>query len=250
MKDKDILAIGLEGSFGLGYKDKYSDANLIIVTSGKITLKEFTGKIRLLKLEIHPCPEIFKNLNMLPVKTKDMNVDLRLISINKLNNANNNYLKRCLKIVYDPKGILKKFRKQIPHNNNLESELKSIVYPLRIKKHIEICKKKKNLLALSSIINKSVEMLVKALFALNKKELISMKWALKEIQTFKKKPKSFEKRPNRILLLSNKKKELIKKQELIHDSGEELYSLIIKHHPKIREIKPILSGWTVDSLYL
>ena len=227
------MALGLEGSFGYGYQDKYSDVDLFAICKEGYSISKLIQNLKKKEFEIHPHPEILKNLSSFSLKTKDRRIDIKLISKSKFDNIVN----EDLKIIFDPLNIFKKSKIKKPTKKEFEFSYRMIVYPLRIKKHYEVRKARDNLLFFSDLANRSIEILIKLVYSLNKKEYICMKWAKNDLKKFKVKPKNFVKRINDLILLGNKDKDLKNKIDEIHKLGDETYKLILKQFSEIKKIK-------------
>jgi len=232
-QNKNILAFGLEGSFGYGYQDKYSDVDLFAICKEGYSISKLIQNLKKKGFEIHPHPEILKNLSSFSLKTKDRRIDIKLIVRKNFDRV----ITEDLKIIFDPLNIFKKSKIKKPTKKDFEFSYRMIVYPLRIKKHYEICSARDNLLFFSDLANRSIEILIKLIYSLNKKEYICMKWAKNDLKKFKIKPKGFDNRINNLVLLGNKNKELRSKICEIDNLGDEIYRLILKQFPDIKKIK-------------
>lgn len=231
--NKNIFAIGLEGSGGMNYLDKYSDIDLFLISRKSYTIPKLISFLKKEKFDIHPYPEILKNLNSFSLRTQDRRVDIKLIEQKKFENK----IDKNLKIIFDPKNILKKSKIKKSQKGDFQFFYRMIVYPLRIKKHLEVCKARNNYLFLYDLTHSCVEILIKIIYSLNKKEFICLKWAMRDIEKMDVKPKDFKKRISKIISYGNSEKELKKQTEEILKLGEETYDLILKDFPDIKKFK-------------
>jgi predicted nucleotidyltransferase len=232
-ENENILALGLKGSFAYGYEDKYSDLDLFLIIKNSYSLEGLIKEVKKLNVEIHPHPEILKNLNSFSIKASGKQIDLEIIKKKDFKNKRENYLK----IIYDPLKILKNSKIIKSSRKDFEFQCRMIVYPLRIKKHFEVCKYRRNNLFLWDIIHTSLESLIKIVYALNKKEYVCLKWAKNDLENMKKKPDNFEKKLEKIISLKNEGKELENKINKIYKIGIETYNLIERDYPSIKKIK-------------
>ena len=232
-ENKNILAIGLEGSGGMNYLDKFSDIDLFVISKKGYPIPKLISLLKNEKFDIHPHPEILKNLNSFSLRTQDRRVDIKLIEEDKFDNK----IDKNLKIIFDSKNIFKKSKIKKTPKKDFQFNYRMIVYPLRIKKHFEVCKTRNNYLFLYDIIHLCVEILIKIIYALNKKEFICLKWAMRDIEKMDVKPKSFKKRINKIISYGNSEKDLKKQTDEILKLGKETYNFILRDFPGIKKFK-------------
>lgn len=232
-ENKNIFAIGLEGSGGMEYLDKYSDIDLFLISKKGYTLSKLISLLKKENFEIHPYPEILKNLNSFSLRAQDRRMDIKLLEENNFENE----IDKNLKIIFDPKNILKNAKIKKSQKKDFQFNYRMIVYPLRIKKHLEVCEARNNYLFLYDLIHSCVEILVKIVYALNKEEFICLKWAMRDMRKMRIKPRNFEQRLNKIISYGNSKRNLKEQTDEILKLGKETYNLILRDFPDIKKFK-------------
>jgi len=91
-KNKNILAVGIGGSLGLGYLDEYSDIDLFLISKDSYSIPKLMKELKKEDFDFHPYPEILKNLNSFSLRTKDRRIDIQLLE-------NKNFKKECMNVV-------------------------------------------------------------------------------------------------------------------------------------------------------
>ncbi len=242
--DKSVLALAYTGSYGLGYQDKYSDIDILVLITDSSSFGEFIKRYNKRGLEIHPHLELMENLSLIPIKLDHLRVELKIMQLRELRNITNRkeisdlaLFIRDIRIIHDPHKLLGNARRTKYPIEKGKFELRLLVYPLRIKEFVNIALERKDYLYLNSVINQTIENIVKAVFALNKREYPSVKWAFKNLAKFKLKPKNFQRRLLQITRLRNAGRELKLKVNLLFELGKETYQLAIVKYPEMKKLK-------------
>ena len=244
-----IKIILLEGSTVLGYGDKNSDIDLVVLVDKYPSIEIIEKRLKLFTDDIQI---VESNKAWLQIQFFYENTEINIgfgrynkfkEDVKKMTNNPHNYLlfiyqKHILnwimnaKIIYDKENILR-IKKEIKLSQKGKKNIISRYYKelertlFSSNSSLEIELKRNNYIFLQYLISKSVEQIIEIIYILNNKLYKYPKWALRELQTFKKKPKSCENIIQQISILGNSKKEICKKITL--------FKLLMKYmHPLIK----------------
>lgn len=243
---KNVKGISLYGSVGSGYIDKYSDIDIIAfcnklpdIKKRKKILDKFTNDIMMnggewSQFRINGIEAVIHYKKISDVK-RILRIFFSKKSVGYQKDINT--LIYSTKIVYDPGGLLKKWKKRVEK------------YPQWLKKRVinqirfaggifeEVFKSlvRNNKVWLDYSINYRIDYgIIQVLYALNEKYFSISKWFYKDIKKFKKLPKNCLKRIKKIYSLNNSG-QLVRKMKLINDLIFDIYELCKKETPSLRK---------------
>lgn len=247
---KGVKIVMLEGSIALGYGDKDSDIDLVVLsnrfpslTEIKNKLHDFTQGIKVTQSNIAwlQIQFMYKNseVNVGFGKYEDFRKDVKEINKNPKNPLFFIYKKHILnwilntKIIFDRDNILK-IRGKVKLTEKGKGENISRFY-MELKKYflkenssIQIEIKRGNYLFINHLVYESLNKVLEILYTINNKFYRYPKWVLKDINKFKKKPKNVGNVLQAISKLGNSKSDLNKKIKLIKFLVKKLRPLMKK----------------------
>ncbi len=139
------------------------------------------------------------------------------------------------KPIYDPKNLIKKWKKELSKypNQFRKGKLEYLTAIFNFAKNYEVYLKRKNFIYVSYRTEELKEILIEAIYALNKRYPIS-KWFFRDIKNLKLKPKNCIKRLEEFSLLGNKEKDLKKKLKILNSLALETYKIAKKEIPNLK----------------
>jgi len=241
-KLSEIKAIVFYGSLGSGYADKYSDIDILCYCTRIPKPQIRVDLLRKLKVKKK---NYVTNVNVFWFKNKDFTLWFKPIKeiqilLNRFSkkdswcqNDIDTYIDKT-KIIYDPKGLLKKWKNKIKYPEWMQKRIiNDIQFIHSIFEFSEKAVERKNYVWIDKLLEDRIEVLIKIIYSLNKEYYSTQKWFFKDIKKFKIKPKNCLNRIKKIKNLDNRK-QLIKKLTLLNNFCEDLYKLCKRKYPEFK----------------
>lgn len=254
-KEDFVECISVIGSFSTEHFDEYSDIDTIIFTNKVVRINEVKNALRNIISEKDILFEYkSKSSYHLDVYIGGIKIMLffrqkgKIFSELKKHNKISKYdfykqkdimIFKKSNVLYDKTGSFKRLLKNIktyPEGMKeflLFERCHKLNYYLFIEGgEINILRKREQFIEASNSITDVVFKMYEIIYALNNEFLTDRKWALKEIESFEKKPKMFVRNLKKIYSLSNSKKNFDKKIEILRKISIKLNELTKKEGVK------------------
>lgn len=246
-RQKEVKAIAIIGSHARGYADEYSDYDIAAFVS-KLKPKEERENLWKelgLKIRITPADDIVSLLlNGKKVDVSYKTIDEVEFWLKKLEEGVDWFVATVsihlqnIKIVYDPSGLLNKWKQRIkkyPKKLKCTRVLK-LQAVVSLFENLHVALKREDWVYVESKLHEALQYILQAIYALNETYHADLiKWLRKDVQNFKIKPMNLWERVVAISKLGlTDENELKRKLILTKELLLETYKLCKEHLPELR----------------
>lgn len=248
-KLKQVKVILYYGSIGMGYADNHSDIDVMCICTSipqvetrprifeKIGVKEkaHTTNTSVVYMGGTEVAIMFKPI-------RDMRSLLRRFSL-KDGTAEGEIGTQIIytKPIYDPKRLLRSWKKAVKYPKWLQTDtVCRVQFAHSVFETVESAIKRRNYIFIPKYLEDRIDILIRVIYALNKRYYVMQKWFYNDVKSFKIKPRNCIKRMEKIKNLDNRG-QLGKKLRLLNDFWEDVWKIstekgfvFIKKRPEVQ----------------